>query len=97
MILLANDKYTIKKTYFNNIEENTLVELYSLSKDSIKQVDNKSFHEVTILMSAIREEAPASLKDIEDIEAEVTQEVAILLTSNMEESLFINEIESLIS
>jgi aromatic ring-opening dioxygenase LigB subunit len=58
MILVA-DKYTIKKTCFNNIEENTLVELYSLSKDSIKQVDNKSFHEVTILMSAIREEAPA--------------------------------------
>lgn len=97
MILLANDKYTIKKTCFNNIEENTLVELYSLSKDSIKQVDNKSFHEVTVLMSAIREEAPASLKEIEDIEAEVTQDVAILLTSNTEEALFINEIESLIS
>ncbi|GKU84278.1 MULTISPECIES: hypothetical protein [Niallia] len=91
------DKYTIKKTCFNNIEENTLVELYSLSKDSIKQVDNKSFHEVTILMSAIREEAPARLKDIEDIEAEVTPEIATILSSNMEEALFINEIESLIN
>ncbi len=96
MILVA-DKYTIKKTCFNNIEENTLVELYSLSKDSIKQVDNKSFHEVTILMSAIREEAPARLKDIEDIEAEVTPEIATILSSNMEEALFINEIESLIN
>ncbi|MEY8742013.1 hypothetical protein AB9M62_21295 [Bacillales bacterium AN1005] len=94
---MATDKYTIKKTCFNNIEENKLVELYSLSKDSINQFDNKSFHEVTILMSAIREEAPASLREVEDIEVEITQKVAILLTSNMEDVLFINEIESLIN
>lgn len=93
---MAEDRFIIKKTCFNNTEENTLVELYSLYKISIKEVDNRMFEEVEILMSALREEAPASLSRIEEQEAEVKQEVALALSSNVNESFFINEIDSLI-
>lgn len=94
---MANNKYTIKKTCFNNTEESRLVELYSLSKESIKEVDKRTFHEVTILMSAIREESPASSSMVEEKEVTVSQEIAFSLSTDIEESLFINKIESLIN
>ncbi|MEK4671111.1 hypothetical protein [Niallia sp. FSL R7-0271] len=94
---MANEQYTLKKTCFNNTEENKLVELYSLSKESIKEVNKRTFHEVTILMSAIREESPARSSLMEEKEVTVSQEIAFSLCSDIEESLFINKVELLIN